>query len=192
MNYINEEEKKVLLDHNYDGIQEFDFALPNWWLATFWGGIIYAVIYIIYYIFLNGPSLKHEYYVDSKKINNVRTTYMKKLKKFNIVKYKSFRNDPNMLLYGQTVYENNCIACHNKNAAGSIGPNLTDKYWINIEDDSKEFFQFIITGNPGGGMPAWGKILQKDDLYAVSAYIKSLKGFKHRDPVAKEPQGDAY
>lgn len=189
---MKEEEKDVLLDHNYDGIQEFDFALPNWWLATFWGGIVFAIIYIAYFIFLNGPSLAHEYYSDSEEISKIRRSYMAKLKQFDTAKFDQYSNDENLKLYGKAVFENNCIACHNQNAAGDIGPNLTDNYWIFIEGGSQELFEFIITGNPIGGMPAWGQVLGKDDLYAVSAYVKSLKGFNHTDPVAKEPQGAEY
>jgi len=189
---MKENEKDVLLDHNYDGIQEFDFALPKWWLATFWGGIIFAVLYISFYIFMNGPSLSHEYFVDAKKIKRIRSLYMTKLKEFDPTKFNKFSHDENLKLYGKSVFENNCMACHNKNAAGDIGPNLTDNHWIFIEGKTKELYQFIITGNPTGGMPAWGQVLPKDDLYAVTAYIESLQGVTHTAPPAKAPQGDEY
>ena len=189
---MNEEEKKVLLDHDYDGIQEFDFSLPNWWLATFWGGIVFAIFYIAYYIFLNGPSLQHEYYADAARIKNIRKQYMDSLKNFDEDKLVRFKSDENMRLYGLSVFENNCLACHNKNAAGDIGPNLTDKNWLYTEGTGKGLFQFVIEGNPTGGMPAWGETLSKDDLYAVVAYIESLRGMVHVDPPAKEPEGDEY
>ena len=189
---MNEEEKQVLMDHEYDGIQEFDFALPRWWLATFWGGIIFAIIYIVYYIFLNGPSLQHEYYVDKAQVDKVRKEYMKALQKFDPEKLATFSSGEHARLYGQTIFAENCQACHNKNGAGDIGPNLTDKNWLYTEGTSQGLFQFIIEGNPTGGMPAWGIILSKDDLYAVTAYINSLKGMKHIDPPPKEPEGEEY
>lgn len=189
---MNEEEAKVLMDHAYDGIEEFDFALPNWWLLTFWGGIIFAVIYISYFIFMNGPSLKDEYYSDWKEVRAKQVAYMKTLKQFDETKYSQFRNDNNMLTYGKAVFEGNCQACHNKNAAGDIGPNLTDNHWIFVEGQSKEIYQFVISGSPSTGMPAWGTVLPKEDLYAVVAYIKSMNGFAHTNPPAKEPQGDEY
>jgi mono/diheme cytochrome c family protein len=42
-------EKDVLLDHNFDGIQELDNDLPPWWLWLFYITIIFGVIYMVHY-----------------------------------------------------------------------------------------------------------------------------------------------
>ena len=36
-----------LLEHSYDGIQEYDNPMPRWWVLSFWGTIIFAVLYIL-------------------------------------------------------------------------------------------------------------------------------------------------
>ncbi len=34
-----------LLDHDYDGIQEYDNPMPRWWLYIFWGSIVWAALF---------------------------------------------------------------------------------------------------------------------------------------------------
>ena len=49
---VFEDEKKLLLDHNYDGIKELDNPLPNWWLVTFFLTILFGVPYYMAHTFL--------------------------------------------------------------------------------------------------------------------------------------------
>ena len=63
---------------------------------------------------------------------------------------------------------------------------------VYLEVRIKRTFKTIVTGNPSNGMPSWGPLLPKDELYAVTAYIFSIQGFKHVNPPAKAPQGDEY
>ncbi len=58
-------EKDILLDHEYDGIQELDNDLPPWWLWLFYITIAFAVVYLVYYTFTDlGPSQAEEYMME--------------------------------------------------------------------------------------------------------------------------------
>ena len=40
----------IIREHEYDGIQEYDQKLPNWWLFTFYGAIAWFLVHwFLYY-----------------------------------------------------------------------------------------------------------------------------------------------
>ena len=43
----NESQEPKLLDHEYDGIQEYDNPMPRWWVYIFWATILYSLIYFV-------------------------------------------------------------------------------------------------------------------------------------------------
>ena len=57
-----EQEKSILLDHNYDGIRELDNHLPPWWTALFYICIVFGVIYMFVYHVFNMAPLPGELY----------------------------------------------------------------------------------------------------------------------------------
>ena len=57
-----EKEADVLLDHNYDGIQELDNSLPPWWKYGFYITIGIAIIYMFnFHVFGTGKNPVEEY-----------------------------------------------------------------------------------------------------------------------------------
>src|SRR4051812_37320909 len=38
-----------LMEHSYDGIREYDNPLPGWWRAIFWGSIVFAAGYWVWF-----------------------------------------------------------------------------------------------------------------------------------------------
>ena len=41
----NKPDQDHLLEHSYDGIQEFDNPMPRWWVYLFWATIIFSILY---------------------------------------------------------------------------------------------------------------------------------------------------
>lgn len=185
---LNEKEEKLLLDHNYDGIEEFDYPLPNWWVATFIGGIVFAIFYVYYYEFSSGLSLKEEFQRDWQKISKIKEEQAKLLSEFDIKKYEAWKDTVDLQAYSTEVYQENCLSCHQEGGVGDIGPNLTDRHWLNLKEvNPRSVFMFVKNGNEDAGMPAWGEILSREELYAATAYVLSIQNTMKP---GKEPQGE--
>ncbi len=187
---MTKENDPKLLDHNYDGIQELDNPLPSWWLAAFYGCIIVGIGYFAYFHLSNKATLRAQYQEALSHHLTIKDAYLENLSQFEQEKFDQIITQKEMVDYGKSVFTSNCVACHAANGAGDIGPNLSDDYWLFSDGSPSGIFPFIITGNPAAGMPAWGEFLEEDELYAVLAYIISIRGIKQDHP--KEPQGDFF
>ena len=55
MSPTKDDQKNQLLNHEADGIREFDNALPKWWLYGFYFTIAFAVVYVVNYHVLPKP-----------------------------------------------------------------------------------------------------------------------------------------
>jgi cytochrome c oxidase cbb3-type subunit 3 len=66
----------------------------------------------------------------------------------------------------------NCSGCHSGYAGGGMGPNLRDTVWIYGSSDA-DLFATIAAGRPNG-MPAWGGMIPKDQIWQIVAYLRTL------------------
>lgn len=94
-----------------------------------------------------------------------------------VVSLSSADFDTDLATAGQSVYLDNCSACHGDQASGDrdIGaPNLKDAIWLygGERDDIRE----TVVNARFGVMPAWGQRLSEADVRAVSAYVHQLGG----------------
>ena len=183
-------EEEIILDHNYDGIKELDNSLPPWWVYMFYATILFAVVYLIRFEVLDGDTQVMEY----DKAVAEATVELKKYKATakdlitadNVV----LLSDTKSLNRGKAIFKLNCASCHLADGGGSIGPNLTDEYWI-LGGGIKNVFATIHNGGRDGkGMVAWNKTLKADDIAKVSSYVISLQGTAPAK--AKAPQGDKW
>lgn len=178
-----EEEYKILMDHEYDGIQELDNNLPPWWVWGFVATIVFAFAYIINYHILGISDLQIKAYdkemVQAKKD---RDKYLKEMAMTVDETNVTQLEDKAAISAGKAIFDQNCTACHKAKGEGDIGPNLTDKAWI-YGYDIKEVFTSIKKGRPNG-MPEHESKLNPVQLQQVASFVLSLP-----ETAGKEPQG---
>ncbi|HEY0656516.1 MAG TPA: cbb3-type cytochrome c oxidase N-terminal domain-containing protein [Chryseosolibacter sp.] len=188
-----EEEKNIEMDHSYDGIKELDNHLPPWWKWLFYGTIGWSVVYIIVFHFSNSLPLSTEEYNNEIAMAEQQAIQRKASQPAEAIDENTlaFSNDPVIIENGKNVFASNpCGSCHREDAGGNtIGPNLTDEYWIH-GGDVKSVFTTIKNGAVDKGMPAWGKAMSAKDLRDLTFYIISLQGSNPAN--AKAPQGELF
>jgi cytochrome c oxidase cbb3-type subunit 3 len=184
---VKDDEKHLLLDHNYDGIQELNHPLPSWWNVIFYTSVIFSIGYFAYYQFFNGPSLREEFKLSHDKVLAAQAEFKRINSAFNPEHYQALVADEGVKK-GALVFETNCLSCHNEKGKGDIGPNLTDEYWIVAKSTPETIYNVVFNGSEENGMPAWAELLTKDEIYQAVAYVSSLKNTKQSG--GKEPQGE--
>ena len=186
-----EKEKEIELDHNYDGIRELDNHLPPWWKWLFYGTIGWAVVYLILFHITDTLPLSQEEYQRElaragQQIKEYQASQPRAVIDENALQYT---RDEALIEKGKSIYEsNNCAGCHRNDGGGNtIGPNLTDEYWLH-GGDIRNVFLTIKNGVIEKGMPAWGKSMSAQDVRDVTFFVLSLGGSNPPDP--KGPQGE--
>lgn len=175
--------------HEYDGIIEHDNPMPMWWLWTFFLTIIFAFLYYIHYELAGGPTLQDELKESMAAIEKSKATASASAPMETEESLQQAFDKDGVLALGAAQYATKCASCHGGELQGSIGPNLTDKFWIHGQGTRMDIVTVIRAGVADKGMPPWGPVMKKDEIYAVSAYILSKKGTNPAG--AKEPQGPA-
>jgi cytochrome c oxidase cbb3-type subunit 3 len=186
-----DESRDELLDHEADGIREFDNALPRWWLYGFYVTIVIAALYLVNYHVLSTPFLgastvAAEYAADVKAHPKAATDAGAAV--------IPVLTDADSLAKGKTIFEsqtNPCHACHRADMGGLVGPNLTDDQWLH-GCSLGAVVKSIQAGYPtagmlpyGGGMP-----LTPTQMQQLGSYILSKRGSNPPNPKAPDPARD--
>lgn len=185
-----EEEDSIMLDHDYDGIKELDNNLPPWWKYGFYLTIVVAIVYLINYHVIGTGDLQGKEY--EKEIAQAKLEVDEFMKTSannvdeNTVKLLTEATD---IATGKDLYILNCVACHGKGGEGTVGPNLTDDYWLHGAS-IQDLFKTLKYGWVEKGMKAWKEDLSPMQMAQIASFIKTLKGTNPPNP--KAPQGDLY
>ncbi len=184
-----EKEADALLDHNYDGIQELDNALPPWWKYGFIITIGFAFVYLLnFHVLGNGKNPTEEYAAEMNKAEVEKAEYEAK-NKDRIDEANVPMANAAGIEKGKEYYTANCIACHGASGEGGVGPNLTDNYWLH-NGSLNDIYNTIKKGYPDKGMQSWAVKFNPKEISELASFVKSIKGTN--PPNGKIPQGDLY
>ena len=184
--YAREKGEIVLREHEYDGIQEFDQKLPNWWLFTFYGAIVlFVFIWLLYYNAGAVPSDQKKIQAAIAQVNEKKAAALAEtvasLDDTKLV-HEWAANDT-VVAEGEAIYLQVCIAYHGPklDAPLKLGRSLVDQEWA-YGGRPMEIFALINDGTPADGkgmepsgarMMPFGQTYTPTQIAQVTAYIIS-------------------
>ena len=94
-----------------------------------------------------------------------------------VLKLSGQEHDATLAAAGETVYADNCAACHMEDGSGDQAqgaPKLSDAIWL--YGGSREAITETVTYARFGVMPNWNTRLSEDQIRAVALYVHSRGG----------------
>ncbi|MEM7496718.1 MAG: cytochrome-c oxidase, cbb3-type subunit III [Pseudomonadota bacterium] len=196
---VDQETGTETTGHTWDGIKELDTPLPKWWLYTFYGTIVWGVIYTMLYpawplvteatAGILGHSTRaavHERIAEAAEAQSIYTDRIAALA------IEEVAADAELAQFSQAggaaIYRTNCSQCHGAGAAGvqAAGyPNLRDDAWLwggtleEIEYTLRHGIRYDGDDDTRySEMPAFGElgILDKAQIELVAEHVLSLSG----------------
>lgn len=156
-----------------DGIEEYDNALPDWWVGLFLLTVVWGVIYAVDWHFISQKSQAGLY---DQEIAQAKIQWP------GLDQKAGQDSSPETLAAGQEVFASTCGSCHGAELRGGIGPSLVDDTWIH-GGTFDDIANTITNGVAAKGMPAWGPMLGPKKVAAVASFILS----KHEGGTAAPP-----
>lgn len=162
---------EAVLGHEFDGIQEYDKRLPNWWLWTLYGAVAFSFFYWFYYHWVGHPESAPE-------------RLQRQLAQIAMIAATSggaqlddkalwgMSRDTKIVTAGRKTFLTTCASCHGVDLSGGIGAKLNDKDWIHGGKPA-EIVDTISKGVLAKGMPTWGPVLGKVRIAEVAAFVLS-------------------
>jgi cytochrome c oxidase cbb3-type subunit III len=200
---IDEATGTEFVGHEWDGIEEPNTPLPRWWLWTFYATIVIAVVYVVLYPALPmleratagtlGWTSRGDLAKEMTAANRARQSMVQRIA---ITDIEQLPRSPELwqaaIAGGSAAFKVNCVQCHGAGAAGSESyPNLNDNDWLwggsltEIEYTLQHGIRWSDASETRVSyMPAFGDILSKGEVNALTTHVLSLSG-KAKD----NPQG---
>lgn len=178
----------ALRPHTYDGIQEYDKRLPNWWLFTLYVTIVFSIVYWLYYqLAAVGPSGRAVFKQEMDALQAARlASAVGELSDAQL--WEMSRNNA-IVSAGQTTFTINCVPCHRASLRGkeedptAQGPSLVDDAWLHGGKPA-DVRKTITKGVLEKGMQPWGPLLGDKRVIELVAFVMS----HHQPPAGASDQ----
>jgi cytochrome c oxidase cbb3-type subunit 3 len=175
---MSERENDQIREHSFDGIQEYDKRLPNWWLWTLWGAIVFSVFYWFnYHVTEFGRNQDEK--LDLKMTMYFPEEAANKMRDLTDADLWTMSQSAKIVANGEKIYTATCASCHGPRLQGGIGLNLVDAEWKH-GGNPLALVNVVRNGVLEAGMPAWGAQLGDTRVAEVVAYVLS----HHKQPDA--------
>ncbi len=182
--------------HSWDGIEEYNNPLPRWWLWTFYITIIWGIGYTIAYPAwplvdkatkgVLGFSTRAEVAEEIQRYEDANAGLVAQLEQVELTEIAADADLHNYAVQGgAAVFKTWCAQCHGAGAAGvqaSGYPNLLDDDWLwggSIEEIHYTVSNGIRNDSDDAHyseMPAFGEILEAEEIGQVVQYVLQLSG----------------
>lgn len=173
----NRDDKPVIMPHSYDGIQEYDQSLPNWWLFTLFGAIAFAFLYWMA-CFVTGTAADDRVALNAE-LEALEARQLAAVKNLDDATLWKMSRNAKTVAEGRAVYDSLCFTCHAPNLAGmkGLGFRLSDEFWVHGNTPTAIFTNIsegiVFEGKPTG--MASQKVLGAGRIAAVTAFLLSAQ-----------------
>lgn len=188
---MKDDDQPVIMPHAYDGIQEYDQSLPNWWLFTLFGAIVFAFAYWAYQHH-SGLGQDERGALDAE-LAALEARQLAAVKDLDEATLWKMSRNPATVAEGRSVYAGLCFSCHGPKMEGikGVGFRLNDDLWVHGNTGMAVFRNInegvVFEGKPTG--MAAQKALGAGRVAAVTAYLLSFQQEGRMQAIdrAKEP-----
>jgi cytochrome c oxidase cbb3-type subunit 3 len=180
-----EEHTDELLDHNYDGIQEYDNPIPGWWHLIFLGSVVFAVCYVV--VMHLTPI------VPSREVRWEKAVAAAEAAQFGPLRDMPLGQDKIVAVMGNekwtsagaSIFKGTCAVCHGQQGEGieGLGLNLTDDKYVNIEN-LMGIYNIVKNGSDNKKMPPQTQF-SENEIVMVAGYVAQLRGTNVPGPASQ-------
>jgi cytochrome c oxidase cbb3-type subunit 3 len=180
------EPRDEMLDHEFDGIREYNNPPPNWIMYILYGTLGFAIVYwFVWHVVGGAPFPVDSYNAEVARAAEVQLARMTN-QELNDEALQLMSVIPAQVTDGKKLFDQFCVACHAADGSGNVGPNLTDGYWL-YGGKPMQILATVTNGVPAKGMVSWRDQLGPVRIQKVTAYLLTLRG---KNLPGKAPQGD--